>query len=66
MINLKYAEKNDNGIECHLDKEERKLLHTALRHYSAYADKNDKYVDEQIGKTCELLNVFHLPEFDKE
>lgn len=60
-----YGEKNDGGIECHLDKEERKLLYTALRFYSAYAEKNDKYVDERIQKICELLNVFHLPEFDK-
>ena len=62
---MKYAEKNDNGIECHFDVEERKLIFTALRHYGAYADKNDKYVDEQVVKICEVLNVFHLPEFDK-
>lgn len=62
---MKYAEKNDDGIECHFDVEERRLIHTALRHYCAYADDKDKYVDEQIVKICEILNVFHLPQFDK-
>lgn len=31
---MKFAEKNDSGIELHLDLEERELLYNALRHYS--------------------------------
>lgn len=61
---MKFGEKNEGGIELHLSLEERELLHNALRHYSAYG-KADKYIDEQIGKICEILNVLHLPEFDK-
>ena len=61
---MKFAEKNDEGIELHLNKEERELLHTALRHYSAYG-KNDVYIMEQMGKICEILNVLHLHEFDR-
>jgi len=59
-----YAETNNGDIELHLSLEERELLHNALRHYSAYG-KADKYIDEQIGKICEILNVLHMPEFDK-
>ena len=59
-----FAEKNDNGIELHLDAEERELLYNALRHYSAYG-KNDGYILEQIGKICEIMNVLDLPQFNK-
>ncbi len=61
---MKFGEKNDGGAELHLSLEERELLYNALRHYSAYG-KADKYIDEQIGKICEILNVLHMPEFDK-
>ena len=61
---MKYALKKDEGIELHLNKEERELLHTALRHYSAYGE-SDVYIMEQMGKICEILNVLHLPEFDR-
>lgn len=58
-----FAEKKDDGIELHLNVEERELLYTALRHYSAYGE--EKNVIEQMEKICEILNVLHLPEFDK-
>lgn len=61
---MKYSEKNNDGIVLHLDVAERELFHNALRHYSAYG-KDDKYISEQIGKICELLNVLHLKSFDE-
>lgn len=61
---MKFREKNDGGIELHLRYEERELVHNALRHYSAYG-KDDKYIVEQIGTICELLNVLHLKSFDE-
>lgn len=59
-----FGEKNDGGIELHLNTEERKLLYEALRHYSAYG-KNEKYIVEQIPTICEIMNVLALPEFKK-
>lgn len=59
---MKFAEKNDGGIELQTDLEERKLLFNALRHYSAYC-KNSNYIIERVPKICELMNVLHLPEF---
>ena len=59
-----FAEKNNDGIELHLNSEERELLFNALRHYSAYG-KNDGYILEQIGKICEIMNVLDLPQFNK-
>ncbi len=61
---MKFREKNDGGVELHLGAGERELVHNALRHYSAYG-KNDKYISENIGKICELLNVLHLKSFDE-
>ena len=61
---MKFAEKNDNSIELHLTFEERELLFNTLRYYSSYV-KPDSYFIEHIGKICEILNVLHLPEFDK-
>lgn len=61
---MKFAEKNNNGVEIHLSPEERELLYNALRHYSAYG-KNDCYIMEQMGNICDILNALHLPEFDK-
>ena len=61
---MKFREKNDDGIEMHLDASERELIYNALRHYSAYG-KDDKYIDEQLPKICELLNVLHLKSFDE-
>ena len=60
-----FAEKNDNGIECHFDEAERELIYNALRHYLAYG-KDDKYIVEQIPAICEILNVLSLPEFEKK
>lgn len=53
---MKFGEKNNGGIELHLDEEERELLFNALRHYSAYGD-NNSYILEQIPKICEIMNV---------
>ena len=61
---MQFAEKNNSGIECHLSLEERELIYNALRHYSAYGE-NDIYITEQMGNICVILNVLHLPEFDK-
>lgn len=60
---MRFREKNNDGIEIHLDVSERKLVWKALRHYSAYG-KDDKYIDEQIPNICEILNVLHLRSFD--
>lgn len=60
---MKFAEKNDNGIELHLTAEEREVMFDALRHYSAYG-KNESHIIEQIPTVCEIMNVLHLPEFD--
>ena len=51
-----FAEKNDGGLELHLNTEERELLYKALRHYSAYG-KDNSYIIEQIPKICEIMNV---------
>ena len=61
---MKFAEKNDNGIELHLNVEERELIHKALRHYSGYGEDND-YIMEQMVSICEILNVLDLPEFNR-
>ena len=61
---MKFAEKNDSGIELHLDLQERELLYNALRHYSAYG-RNDSYIIEQIPKICEIMNVLDSPQFWK-
>ncbi|MBR3767561.1 MAG: hypothetical protein IKL10_04890 [Clostridia bacterium] len=61
---MKFLEKKDDGIVLHLTVGERELIYRALRHYSAYGE-DDKYIDEQIGCICEIMNVLHLPRFDK-
>ena len=61
---MKFSEKNNDGIEMHLDVAERELIYNALRHYSAYG-KDDNYIDEQLPNICELLNVLHLKSFDE-
>lgn len=61
---MKFGLKNDDSIELVLSFGERELLYNALRHYSAYGN-NDSYIMEQMCKICEILNVLHLPEFDK-
>ena len=61
-----YREKNDCGIELHIDVEERELLYNTLRHYSAYGARTH-YMEEQIPKICEILNVLDIPDrFGKE
>lgn len=57
---MKYREKNDDGIELHLSLEERELIYNALRNYSAYAESRI-YLDEQIPKICEIMNVLDHP-----
>lgn len=61
---MKFAEKNDDGIELHLTVEERELLFNVLRWYGSYV-KPDNYFLFHIGNICEMLNVLHLPEFDR-
>ena len=63
-IHMLFAEKNNDGIELHLTKEERELLFNTLRYYSAYVNP-DNYFIQHTGKICEILNVLHLSEFDK-
>ncbi|MBE6729685.1 MAG: hypothetical protein E7568_05585 [Ruminococcaceae bacterium] len=60
---MKFAEKNDGGIELHLSIKERELIFNALRHYSAYGKLS--CIDNYISEICEITNVLHLPEFDK-
>ncbi len=62
---MQFRLKNDDGIELHLSLQERELFFDALRYYSAY-DKDNKSIDEKIVNVCQLLNVLHLPEFDKK
>ena len=61
---MKFREKNDVGIELHLDVEERELIYNALRHYSAYGE-DDGYIVDQIPMICEILNVLDLQDFHK-
>lgn len=60
-----FLEKNDDGIELHLDIDERELLYRALRHYSAYGE-DDKYIVDEIPKICEILNVLEIDRFKKK
>lgn len=53
---MKFAFKNDGGMELHIDASERELLFNALKFYSAYG-KNEKYIIEQIPSICEIMNV---------
>lgn len=59
-----FREKNDDGIELHLNAEERKLVFYALRHYSAYG-KDNNYIVDQIPSICEMMNVIEFPECKK-
>ena len=61
---MQFRLKNDDGIELHLSLEERELIYKALRHFSAYSDK-ESYVLEQMGTICEIMNVLDSPEFRK-
>lgn len=57
---MKFGEKNDGGIELHLDLEERELVYNALRNYSAYGQSHS-YLLEQVPKICEMMNVLDSP-----
>ena len=57
---MKFREKNDNGIELHLDLAERELIYNALRNYSAYGESHS-YLLEQVPKICEMMNVLDSP-----
>ena len=57
---MKFALKNDDGIELHLSAIEREIIFRALRHYSAYG-KDDKYIVEQMPTICEIMNVIEPP-----
>lgn len=61
---MKFREKNDDGIEIHLEPNEIKLLYEALRFYSAYG--KEKEIIDEIPQICEIMNVLSLPEFDKK
>ena len=55
---------NDDGLTLVIDEEEREILYNALRHYSAYGER-ESYILDEIPKICEILNVLHLPQYDK-
>ena len=57
-----FAEKNDNGIELHLNPTEREVIYDALRHYLAYGN-NEKVVVERVPDICEIMNVLEIPEY---
>lgn len=64
----KWCEKNDGGIELHLDAEEREILYDALRHYSAYGERTgarEITIVDRIPRICELMNVLDSPHFRK-
>lgn len=62
---MKFREKNDGGIDLHLDIEERELLYNALRCYSAYGE-NRSYLLDVVPKICEIMNVIDHPNIKKE
>lgn len=53
-----FSEKNDNGIELHLNFGERAILYMALRHYST--------IIEDLKTINEIMNVLELPEFKEK
>ena len=55
-----FGEKNDGGIELHLNPQQRELMYKALRHYLAYHHPEKEVIDE-IPKICEIMNVLDLP-----
>ncbi len=59
-----FGDKHDGGIKLHLNVEEREFLFNTLSYYGAYVNP-DSYFIKRTGKICEILNVLHLPEFDK-
>lgn len=59
VIKLLFGEKNDGGIELHLNLQERKLIYEALRHYSAYGE-NEKVIVDEIPLICEMTNVLFI------
>ena len=61
---MRFREKNDGGLELHVDAEERKLLYRALYHYSAYGGP-EGYVVDEIGRICEILRVLETEELRK-
>lgn len=62
---MKFLEKNDGGMELHIDKDERELLYNALRCYSAYGESRT-YIVDSIPKICEIMNVLDGPDVKKE
>ena len=60
-MTLKFAEKNNGGIELHLSLEERKLVYNALRHYSVYSDSKASMLTV-VPKICEMMNVLYISE----
>ncbi len=56
---MKFGLKNDDGIELHLNKQERNLLFNALRIYSSYR-KEDKYISEDMQQIRNIMNVLSI------
>lgn len=59
---MKFAEKNDNGIELHLNVLEREILYRALELYAAKGKPEDFVIDNML-RICEMEDVLELPEF---
>ena len=62
---MKFREKNDGGIELHLDIGEREILYNALRCYSAYGESRS-YLSDVVPKICEMMNVIDHPDIKKK
>ena len=58
---MKFRE-NDDSIELVLNPAERKLIYNALRYYSAFSE-DDKFILENMGLICEIMNVLDMPGF---
>lgn len=61
---MKFAQKNNDGIEIHLELKEREILYKALEHYAAKGKPED-YVIDNLLKICEMEDVLYLPEFNR-
>lgn len=59
---MKYREKNDNGMELHIDALEREILYRALELYAAKGSPED-FVIDNITQICEMEDALELPEF---
>ena len=60
-----YSQKNDDGIELHVNVAEREILYKVLEHYAAVG-KPEEYIVENMPKICQMEDVLFLPEFNKK